>query len=308
MKKYLVSFVLALFLALLVSWIAAGRLLSPVRGEVVLPENNLPVTNFKVRSQSGALLSGWHVDAKNRNGVVVLFHGIRATKVSMFKRAQLLYESGFSVVLIDFQSHGESTGDRITIGYLEKYDVLASIKYAENNHLGEPIGVIGVSLGGASTLLASPQNIDALVIESVYPDISRAVHNRVKAKLGFLSWVPAEILLAQLEPRLGFSISELSPIEKIGSLKCPIFVVSGSDDLHTTAEESRQMYMRANEPKQLWLARGVAHKDIYSEMPMLYKDKVIGFLAYHMRNYLDIHTLEFSNLAQNSRPPDEKWD
>jgi fermentation-respiration switch protein FrsA (DUF1100 family) len=90
--------------------------------------------------------------------------------------------------------------------------------------------------------------------------------------------------LAQLEPRLGFSISKLSPIEKIGSLKYPIFVISGSDDVHTTVDETRQMYKRANEPKKLWLAKGVAHKDIYSEMPMLYEDKVIGFLAYHMKN------------------------
>jgi fermentation-respiration switch protein FrsA (DUF1100 family) len=283
MKKYFLWFFVALFLALLASWIVAGKLTTPVRGEVVLPEHNLPITSFKIESQSGALLSGWHVDHKIKNGVVVLFHGVRATKASMFKRAQLLYDSGFSVVLVDFQAHGESTGDRITIGYLEKYDVLASIDYAKRHHLGEPVGVIGVSLGGASTLLASPQDIDALVIESVYPDISRAVHNRVKARLGFLSWLPAEILLAQLEPRLGFSISELSPIEKIGSLKFPIFVISGSDDVHTTAEETREMYQRANEPKHLWLAKGVAHKDIYSEMPMLYRDKVIGFLVDHMK-------------------------
>jgi alpha-beta hydrolase superfamily lysophospholipase len=284
MKKVFVGSFIGLLLASLISWMVAGRLVSPVRGEVMLPENNLPVVSFKIESQSKSVLSGWHIDARSKKGVVVLFHGIRATKLSMFKRAQLLYKHGFSVVLIDFQSHGESTGDRITMGYLEKHDVLASIDYATSHHLGEPVGVIGVSLGGASTLLASPQDIDALVIESVYPDISRAVHNRVKAKLGFLSWVPAEILLAQLEPRLGFSISKLSPIEKIGSLKYPIFVISGSDDVHTTVEETRQMYRRANEPKKLWLAKGVAHKDIYSEMPMLYEDKVIGFLAYHMKN------------------------
>ncbi len=282
MKKLSLFLCSGLLVGLLLSWLVAGQLVSPARVDVKLPETDIPIEEFTIASESGALLAGWHIDAGNNKGVVILFHGVRANRESMFERATLLYENGFSVVLIDFQAHGESTGENITIGYLEKYDVLASIEYAKSHHVGQPIGIIGMSLGGASTILASPQNIDAIIIESAYPDIRSAVVNRIKAKLGFLHKIPSEILLFQLEPRLGFDVSELAPIDKIGTLNSPVFIISGSDDVHTTKEETEQLFSRANEPKQLWIVKGVGHEDVYSKRPELYKNNVLDFLSTHM--------------------------
>lgn len=282
MKKLTIFLFLSLLVGFLVSWLVAGQLVSPVRMDVKLPETDIPVEEFSIASESGALIAGWHLDVRNGRGVVILFHGVRANRLSMFERATLLYENGFSVVLIDFQAHGESTGENITIGYLEKYDVLASIAYAKAHHVGQPVGIIGVSLGAAATILASPQNIDAIIIESTYPDIRSAVVNRVKAKLGFLHKIPSEILLFQLEPRLGFDVSELAPIDRIGTLNSPIFIISGSDDVHTTKDEAVQLFSRANEPKQLWIVKGVGHEDVYSKRPELYKNNVLDFLSAHM--------------------------
>ncbi len=282
MKKLTLFLCSSLLVGFLLSWLVAGQLVSPARFDVKLPETDIPIEEFSITSESGALIAGWHIDARNNRGVVILFHGVRANRVSMFERATLLYENGFSVVLIDFQAHGESTGENITVGYLEKYDVLASIEYAKTHHVDQPVGIIGVSLGGASTILASPKNIDAIIIESVYPDIRSAVVNRIKAKLGFLHKIPSEILLSQLEPRLGFKISELAPIDKIGTINSPIFIISGSDDVHTTKEETVELFSRANEPKKLWVVKGLAHEDVYAKRPELYKNNVLTFLSTHM--------------------------
>ena len=282
MKKLKRTILVSAFLACLTAWFVAGELISAVPSDVEIPQTQLPVENITINSKSGSTLAGWHIKSANNKGVIALFHGIRATRISMFERAKLLHADGYSIVLVDFQAHGESLGENITMGYLEKYDVLATIEFAKTQHPNKPVGVIGMSLGGASALLASPQNIDALVIESVYSDIQTAVHNRVKARLGFLSWAPAEILLAQLKPRLGFSISELSPISKIGLLNYPIFVISGTDDKHTTEIETRQMFELATEPKKLWLAEGLVHQDILRARPNEYKEKVLGFLSEHM--------------------------
>jgi len=282
MRKTRIIVLITAFIISLASWLVAGQLIVPVQGKVDIPKTSLAVESVRIKSKSGSTLAAWHISAKTSKGVVALFHGIRSSRVTMFERAKMLYAHGYSVVMIDFQAHGESPGEHITIGYLEKHDVLATIDFAKKQHSNQAIGVIGVSLGGASTLLASPQNIDALVIESVYPDIQTAVHNRVKARLGFLSWAPAKILLAQLKPRLGFSISELSPINKLSALDCPIFVISGMADEHTTASDTKLIFERAKEPKQLWLVEGVAHQDIYDVRSVLYKEKVLAFLDRHM--------------------------
>ena len=185
--------------------------------------------------------------------------------------------------MIDLQAHGESLGEHITIGYLEQHDVRAAVEYARQHHPEEPIGVVGVSLGGAATLLASPLEIDALVLESVYPNIHDAIHNRVAAKLGMLSFIPAEILLMQLKPRLGIAPAQLRPIDYISQVDCPLFLVSGSDDLHTTAHETEQMYALAQQPKELWLVDDAAHVDLYDASPEEYQQRVIRFFNRHLR-------------------------
>jgi alpha/beta superfamily hydrolase len=62
----------------------------------------------------------------------------------------MLYANGFSILMIDFQVHGESPGEHITIGYLEQYDVKAAVGFARKLHPNESVGMLGISLGGAS--------------------------------------------------------------------------------------------------------------------------------------------------------------
>ena len=55
-------------------------------------------------------LSGWFIAGRPGGGAVVLMHGVRGNRLAMLRRARLLHAEGFSVLLFDFQAHGESTG------------------------------------------------------------------------------------------------------------------------------------------------------------------------------------------------------
>jgi alpha-beta hydrolase superfamily lysophospholipase len=277
-----------LVIGIFASWFVAGQLVAPRQQEIGLSPADLPATSISLESESGATIAGWHIPADDSKGVIVLLHGIRGSRLSMLERARLLNAAGYSIVMIDLQGHGESLGEQITIGHLEKHDARAAVEFARKQHPNEPIGVIGVSLGGASALLASPLGIDALVIESVYPDIESAVNNRVAARLGPLSDIPAWLLLMQLEPRLGIETSQLRPIDHVSIVGCPVFVISGTEDLHTTAAETRRFYEAANEPKELWLVDGAAHVDLLSKAPTEYRSRVTSFLSEHLRSRIPI--------------------
>lgn len=283
-RGILIAFAVVMTAGLVASWVVAGALVAPNRRSVGNPPTDLPADSISLSSDSGSTIAGWHVATKDSHGVVVLLHGIHGCRQSMLERARLLHAAGYSVVLIDFQSHGESPGQQVTVGHLEKHDARAAVEFARRTHPNEPIAVIGTSLGGASALLASPLRIDALVVESVYPTISQAVHNRVSAQLGPLSFVPAELLLIQLKLRLGISRSQLRPIDSVGQVGCPIYIMSGSDDRHTTEAESRLMFAAAHEPKQLWIVNGAAHVDLQCHSPDEYKRRLLQFLKQTLRN------------------------
>jgi pimeloyl-ACP methyl ester carboxylesterase len=107
-------------------------------------------------------------------------HGVHANRLSMVDRARLLHASGFSVLLFDLQAHGESTGTRITFGHLEAFNAAAAVAYMKSRLPLEKISAIGTSLGGAAALVGpNPLPVDALVLESVYPDIGAVCPRRL---------------------------------------------------------------------------------------------------------------------------------
>lgn len=278
-----VALVLVLLLAAggMATWIVGGSLVAPRSQHIGAPPDDFPALTISLESESGSTLSGWHFRAEKSHGVIVLLHGIGGSRKSMLGRARFLMRHGYSIVMVDLQAHGESSGNKVTLGYRESCDACAAVQFARDNHPGEPVGLIGVSLGGASALFASPLPIDALIIESVYPDIRRAVHNRVAARIGPIARVPAELLLVQLKPRLGISESDLRPIARLHNVGCPVFVISGSEDDHTTAEETREMFDAALDPKELWLVEGAGHVNLHEVSVDEYERRVLAFLAVH---------------------------
>jgi uncharacterized protein len=170
----------------------------------------------------------------------------------MLDRARFLSQAGYSVLLFDFQAHGESPGQHITFGYLESRDARAAVAFARARLPREKIGVIGVSMGGAAMMLAEPPlAVDGVVLEQVYPTLHQAIADRISMRLGSWSRVLTPLLSWQLNPRLGLSEEMLRPIDHAAKIVCPKFFIGGSDDRHTTPAEVRKMFESAANPKEL---------------------------------------------------------
>ena len=277
-----VVFVLAV-VVVAAAWLIGSRPVVPERVPVGDPPVDLNAERIELPSASGSVLVGWHAAAAGGRGVIVLAHPYRGSRLSMINRARLLYDAGYSIVMVDLQAHGESPGKRITIGHLERHDVRAAVDYARRAHPGEPLGVIGFSMGGAAALLAGLTGIQALILEAVYPTVRAAVCNRARVRLGKLSRLAAELMLLQFRPRLGVSPSQLRPIDCLATIGCPVLIMSGTADAHTTAEDTRAMYAAAQEPRELWMVEGADHEDLHDFAPDEYRPRVLRFFEQHLR-------------------------
>lgn len=283
-RLWLASVFVVLIMAFVgVVWFVGGFLVAPAQRAVGPPPADLPVESVKLISESGATLAAWFIPSENATATVILLHPVSSNRSAMLGRARLLRDAGYSTFLVDLQAHGESSGAQITAGYRERHDVAAAVKFIRTRNPEQEIGIVGCSLGGAATLLATPLEIDALVLESVYPTISEAVHNRIAMRLGPMHYVLAPALLVQLELRLGISPSQLQPIEHIAHVGCPILISVGECDRHTTLVESNRLYNAASEPKRLVVFSDAAHSDLLIHDPVRYRDEVIGFLNTHLR-------------------------
>lgn len=267
---------------------AAGCVMArPARSIVADPPVALGATTVTFASRSGSVIRAWFSPGRKGGGAVLLLHGMGGNRATMLDRANFLHRSGFTVLAPDFQAHGESPGKHITFGQLESFDAEAALAFLRQVVPGERVGVIGVSMGGAATLVgSSPLGVDALVLESVYPTFDDAVADRFHVwlgPLGFLGSAVAPTLIQLVAPRIGVDPERLRPIDAISSVGEPLLLIAGTEDRYTHIEEARALFARARSSKQMWEVQGAGHEDIHEFSPLEYERRVGGFLIAHLR-------------------------
>ncbi len=285
MKKIIFAIILLLpCLILGAVWFAGNFLTAPANQTVGNCPNDLPCESVEISSESGAKIKGWFLTGENGKGAVVLMHGVRANRLDLIERIRFLHQAGFSVLAFDFQASGESAGKQITFGFLESLDGEASVKFIKQKLPEEKIGVLGISMGGAAFLLAKNMpETDALILEMVYPTMQKAVENRLNLWFFRDAENLSPLLTLQFPLRLGVSVDELRPIDKISNLKIPVLIIAGENDRHTTLEESKQLFGAANEPKEMWIVPRAAHQDLSKIAPAEYEKRVSRFFQNALR-------------------------
>jgi alpha-beta hydrolase superfamily lysophospholipase len=278
-------FLCAALLAALAAVLLAGEVLTrPAARGVGMPPPGFDATTVRIPLPPSDHVAGWMAKGVPGAGAVLLLHGVRADRTQMLDRARALHALGFSVLLIDLPAHGESPGARITFGAREGAGVLAALSFLRGHLPGERVGVVGVSLGAASLVLARPRPApDAVVLESMYPTMHEAVANRLAMRLGRAGAAMAPLLLWQMPLRLDVGAAQLRPIDAIAQLGAPVLLASGTHDVHTTWPETERLFEAAVAPKELWAVQGAAHRDLHAHDAQAYEARVFPFLARHLR-------------------------
>ena len=262
--------------------------------EFIRPTHNAPAatpaqysiaySDISFVSHDGVKLSGWYVPANHPRGVIVLCHGIDANRGAMLGNAHILNRAGFATVLFDFRARGESGGRMCTLGVREPEDIQAAVRWIHQKKelRGVPIGVLGVSLGGASLIMATARTpeIKAIVVESPFSQLDRAVDCHFRELAGgagpffsFPTRLAGEIALG----RPGSSVSPVRGIMHIAPR--PMLIIADADDKLFPARETDALYRAAKEPKELWTVQGAGHCGAGYIEPQEYARRITKFFT-----------------------------
>src|SRR5512138_3255953 len=98
--------------------------------EVCSPADyGLPFEKITLPTADGLALGGWLVPGSDPERVVVLLHGHDGSIDYDVQYVPYLHAAGYSVLQFDFRGHGRSQGNVVTLGYLERMDVQAAVKF-----------------------------------------------------------------------------------------------------------------------------------------------------------------------------------
>ena len=112
--------------------------------------------NIYIKSFDGLKLKAAFYENPDAKGILVACHGFRSRGDSDFAAVcPYYYGLGFSLLLIDQRACGDSEGKFVTYGVHERRDVQDWCRLMAERYPGMPILLGGISLGGATVLMAS---------------------------------------------------------------------------------------------------------------------------------------------------------
>lgn len=246
---------------LALSWAAGSAMVRGVSSPV--PRAQGPARDLRIVTDDGLVLAATYWPGRRpESPAVLLLHGVRSSRASTAPTAAWLAGLGYAALTIDFRGHGESGMAQRSFGLREATDARSAYRWLKRRQRGARVAVIGNSLGGAAALLgpSGPLPADALVLQAVYPDIRRAIRNRIADRLTSApAWLLEPLLSFQSKPRFGVWPGEISPLEALRRYRGPVFVIGGLEDRYTPPRETRALFAAAPGARCLWIVPGKGH-------------------------------------------------
>jgi pimeloyl-ACP methyl ester carboxylesterase len=263
------------------SWMMGDALVRP-SASAVAPAVS-PARDLMLKAEDGLAIAATYWPGRLANSpAVLLLHGNGASRAQVADSAAWLASQGYAAMTIDFRGHGQSAQVPRSFGLFESRDAAAALAWLRHAQHGAKIAALGISLGGAAALLgeSGPLGADALILEAVYPDIRRAIRNRLTASLGTVpGWLIEPALSLQSLPRYGVWPGRISPLAALRGFRGPVFVIGGGADRFTPPDETREMFAAAPGPKSLWVVDGLDHAAVSGLDTPLYRARILGFLG-----------------------------
>lgn len=233
------------------------------------------------RSRDGLTLRGWFIPAQRPKGTVIFCHGHVGSMDPDLKYAPHFHRRGYHVLMFDFRGHGRSEGNRVSMGYYERLDLLGALDYLRGRGI-ERVGVLGFSMGGAVAMAAAPRSeaIRAVVSDGGFARLSSAVAAgaRERGLPGLLAGPAARLIVALAGLRLGCKLSEADPIRWVDKIAPrALLLIHGGRDPFVPTAEVEELYAKAKEPKELWIVPEAGHREVDLCRPEEYLAKVLDF-------------------------------
>ncbi|MFY0544768.1 alpha/beta hydrolase [Brevibacillus sp. H7] len=240
-------------------------------------------------------LSGWYMSArangaKSNGGTLIFAHGYSQNRqephLPALSLAARMLAEGYDVLMFDFRNAGESGGSLTTIGYWEQLDLLGAVDYIAQRFPQQAIGLIGFSMGAATSLLVAGQDarVQAVVADSPFFSLSEYLEENLPQWTG-LPRFPFNWLILRLSPLLyGADSRDVKPFQAVTQTDKPILLIHGTGDDTVPCSNSERLHALAGENRsELWLVPDVGHVRSYAKYPDEYAEKVIAFFRRTLR-------------------------
>lgn len=218
---------------------------------------------------------------------VIACHGYRGNRSNLRNVTCYYAEQGYNAVLPDLRGCGESEGGYVGMGWPDRKDMLKWIEYITAQDTDAEIILHGISMGGATVMMTSGEELPAQVKAIVEDCGYTSVWDIFSDELKFLFHLPDFPLMYSAsmisDIKAGYGFKEASSLEQVAKCKVPMLFIHGSEDNFVHTEMVYKVYEVCKTEKNLLVVDGAGHGNSYLYDPELYFGTVFEFVGKYVK-------------------------
>lgn len=263
--------------------------------DYLLPEvlswiNEQEFESIEIQSEDGLTLRAKLLKANNdTDKVIIAIHGYHSYNLREYAYYLKFYRDlGFHILLPDNRAHGNSEGEYIGFGWLDRLDCISWINKVKD-HFQKDLQIVlhGISMGGATVLMASgeelPSDVKCIISDcgftTVYEEMKYELRNHPITSKVIL---PTATLLSK--KRVGYNFKEASAVEQVKKSKTPTLFIHGDQDDFVPTYMVYSLYNACNAPKDLLVVEGAKHAESYLVNQELCEHIIVEFMHKYLKS------------------------
>ncbi|MGN0488321.1 MAG: alpha/beta hydrolase [Ruminococcus sp.] len=244
-----------------------------------------PHSDVFIKSRDGLKLHGTYFPVGKEDKVAICFHGYTSQGMKDYIALSGYYiKRGYSLLLVDERAHGESEGEYIGFGYLDRYDALGWIDFViEKSSDNVQILLHGTSMGGATVLMASglnlPKQVKGIISDCGFTS-AKYVFTHVLHSMYHLPAFPViQITSAVNRKKAGYGMDDCNAAREVRKAKVPILLIHGDADFFVPCSMCDEIYENCASPKKKLIVKGASHAESYYKNTEAYENAMNEFIG-----------------------------
>ena len=218
-------------------------------------------------------------------GTAIVIHGYGDNHLVFLYLVRMYRdELNYNVLFPDLQYHGYSEGNHIQMGWNDRLDIEKWIPIAHDIFKDDFMVLHGVSMGGATVMMTSgdelPDYVRAFVEDCGYSSVIMQFNNNRKQSFWF---IPPDVLQSAslvTKKKYGWGFWEASSLKQLEKCEKPMLFIHGdADDFVPTFHVYKNYEAKKKGYKEMWVTPGAVHANSYAKYPQEYTQRVRDFLA-----------------------------
>lgn len=242
-----------------------------------------------VTDPDGTRLRGTYIEnSEPTDQTVILLHGLYQNRSMCLPYISIYRNLGYNVLLIDLRGHGESGGSHTDWGLSEQGDMDAWIQFLREKNEHMQIGLHGISLGAAMSLLYvggdHGKNISFVVADSSYGNIIALGQEKLReAQADKWTIRGYKVLDPFFQGAMYYHtrklVSDIEPAQAVKHITVPVLFLHGSDDELVPVKTAKSLYDNCqSKDKDIYVFGHSGHAVGIATNKQEYINVVTGFL------------------------------